>query len=85
MAKKVAKRTVKKAGAAEASVSASERAPEQVAKKAAKKPTRKVAGTKVENKTVPTRQSLAGFLAKVDAKRRPDCERLIEIIGSVVG
>ncbi|MCC5823435.1 MAG: DUF1801 domain-containing protein [Planctomycetes bacterium] len=40
---------------------------------------------KAENKTVPTRRSVAGFLAKVDPKRRPDCERLIEIIGSVVG
>ncbi len=36
------------------------------------------------NKTAPTRQSVAGFLAKVDAKRRADCERLVEIIGSVV-
>jgi hypothetical protein len=89
MAKKVAKKAGKKAGkqagAAESSASGTDRAVKKVAKKAAKKVTKKAAGKKAENKTAPTRQSVAGFLAKVDAKRRPDCERLIEIIGSVVG
>jgi len=81
MAKKVAKKTVKKGGVAGASASGTDRAVKKVAKKA----TKKAAAKKVENKTVPTRQSVEGFLAKIDAKRRPDCERLIEIIGSVVG
>jgi hypothetical protein len=81
MAKKVAKKTGTQAGASERSASATDRA----VKKAAKKVTKKAAGKAAVNKTVPTKQSVAGFLAKVDAKRRPDCERLIEIIGSVVG
>lgn len=85
MAKKVAKKAVKKTGAAGVSASATDRAVKKVAKKAAKKVTKKAAAKAVVNKTVPTRQSVAGFLAKVDAKRRPDCERLIELIGSVVG
>lgn len=89
MAKQVTKKMVRKAGMADSSASATDRAVKKVAKKAAKKATKKAAGkkaeNKTENKTAPTRQSVAGFLAKVDAKRRPDCERLIEIIGSVVG
>lgn len=85
MAKKVAKKAVRKAGEEGASASATDRKVKKVAKKAAKKVTKKVEAKAVVNKTVPTRQSVAGFLAKVDAKRRPDCERLIEIIGSVVG
>lgn len=85
MAKKVTKKTGRKAGLAESSASATDRKVKKVAKKAAKKVTKKAEAKAVVNKTVPTRQSVAGFLAKVDAKRRPDCERLIEIIGSVVG
>ncbi len=85
MAKKVAKKAVRKAGVEGASASATDRKVKKVAKKAAKKVTKKAEAKAVVNKTVPTRQSVAGFLAKVDAKRRPDCERLIEIIGSVVG
>lgn len=85
MAKKVKEKTVRKAGEEGASASATDRKVKKVAKKAAKKVTKKAEAKAVVNKTVPTRQSVAGFLAKVDAKRRPDCERLIEIIGSVVG
>ncbi len=77
----MAKKVAKKAGASEMSASATGR----VVKKATKKATKQAAGKTGVNKTVPTRQPVVRFLAKVDAKRRPDCERLVEIIGSVVG
>lgn len=86
MAKKVGKKAVKNGGGSEPSAAA-ERKVKKVAKKAGagKKAAKKAAGKAGQNKTVPTQQSVAGFLAKVDDKRRADCERLIEIIGSVVG
>lgn len=84
-AKKVGKKAVKK-GAVTRPSNASERKVKKVAKKAgAGTQAGKKATKKAENKTVPTRQSVAGYLSKVDAKRRPDCERLVEMIGSVVG
>lgn len=52
-------------------------------KKSGKKASKKSTG-KGANKTMPTAVSVESYLAKVDAGRRADCERLVDIIGSVV-
>lgn len=70
----MAKKTVKKAATKTVKKSG-----KKVGKKAAKKSTGKSA-----NKTMPTAVSVESYIAKVDPARRADCERLVEIIGSVV-
>jgi Domain of unknown function (DU1801) len=40
---------------------------------------------KADLKTKPTKSSVAGFLSKVDAKRRQDCEAIVDILRRASG